>query len=195
MGFAKPAVGSKFTAMAFFKRPEVWVLLLLSAVGIAWVLWSDGANDRVRNESPSKAEKEESATSEKPRFVIGERRVAREEDHFILTLKIVNDAASPLSEPLPLDDSTVKLVTDDGSTVASFYLPFAPPAVLDPEPGASAELRYYLPVSQAASALWLEIDGERLAVKEAVPSTESAAFVEKFPEGVEVAVNGLDWQP
>ena len=194
MGFAKPAGGSKFTAMAFFKRPEVWVLLLLSAVGIAWVLWSDGANDRVREEGPTKEETAQTEMTAKSRFVIDERRVAREEDHFILTLKVANDEASHLTEPLPLNDSTVKLVAEDGTTVAPFYLPFAPPAVLDPEVGASAELRYYLPVSQATSALWLVIDGEKLSVKEALAPSESAAFVEKFPEGLEVAVNGLDWQ-
>ncbi len=194
MGFANRAESRKFPAMAFFKRPEVWVLLLLSVVGSAWVLWSDLAHDRARSEDRGDevAATEEAAPG---RFLLRDLRVAREEAYLIVTLEVGTRETVTLPGPLDLAAPTARLVAADGTEVPPFFLPFAPPAVLDPEPGASAQLRYWLPVTQVGNALWLEIDGERLAVKDPVPPAESGAFVERFPEGLEVAVNGLDWQP
>lgn len=178
--------------MAFFKRPEVWVLLLLSVVGAVWVLWSDSAHDQAQSE-PAAAVPAETASPELSRFAILERRVSREQDHLVIALQIglASDNTQPAS--LALESPAVRLVTDDGSEVAQFFLPFDPPPVLDTEPGSRAVLRYWLPLSRAREALWLEIDGERLAVKEAAAPGELIA--EHFPEGVEVAVSGLDWRP
>lgn len=180
--------------MAFFKRPEVWVLLLLSVAGVAWVLWSDSARDRAEREEAVAAEEEtanEDPGVEASRFAIRERRVSREGGHLIITLRVSSEADRGLPEALALEVPAVRLVTEDGASVAPFFLPFDPPPVLDTGSGAYADLRYWLPVSQASEALWLEIDGERLPVKEAGGETELA---ERFPEGTEIAVNGLDWR-
>ncbi|MCB1229692.1 MAG: hypothetical protein KDN19_05475 [Verrucomicrobiae bacterium] len=183
--------------MAFFKRPEVWVLLLLSVAGAVWVLWSDSAHDRAVNEGDSTSEPKmvETADGEEApaRFAIRERRISREEGHLIVTLRLGNEMA--LEGPLDLKSPTAKLVTGDGAMVAPFFLPFDPPPVLDAEIGAFADLRYWLPVTQADEALWLEIDGERLPVKDASEAPDfDKTLADRFPEGVEVAVNGLDWQ-
>lgn len=177
--------------MAFFKRAEVWVLLLLSVVGVAWVLWSDSAHDRARSEPVEITEVAENSP-DGTRLAIVDRRVSREQGHLVITLQIANATGRPLSEPLALDSPKVRLVTGDGSEVARFFLPFDPPPMLDPESGARAGLRYWFPLAQADEALWLEIDGERLAVKEAAAPGDPLA--EWFPEGVEIAVNGLDWR-
>jgi len=199
MGFAKRAGGRKFPAMAFFKRPEVWVLLLLSAAGIAWVLWSDQAGDEARGRNTTAHENGASPTHaanrEDDRFVVHERRVSREEDHLILTLRVGAGKSNTLEEALDLTPPAARLLAADDSRISEFFLPFAPPPLLDPEPGSVVELRYWLPVAQAATALWLEIDGERLAVKQATPEKESGPFLQRFPEGIEVAVYGLDWKP
>ncbi len=180
--------------MAFFKRPEVWVLLLLSVAGVAWVLWSDSARDRAeREEAVAAVDEPETGNldGESSRFAIRERRVSREGGHLIVTLRVSSEADRGLPEPLALEAPAVRLVTGDGASVAPFFLPFDPPPVLDADPGAYADLRYWLPVSQAGEALWLEIDGERLPVK---GTGDEAELAERFPEGTEVAVNGLDWQ-
>lgn len=177
--------------MAFFKRPEVWVLLALSVAGAVWVLWSDSVHDRAQSEPA--AAPAETASPEVSRFAILDRRVSREQDHLVIALQIGLESDKALPAPLALESPAVRLVTDDGSEVARFFLPFDPAPVLDAEPGSRAGLRYWLPLSQAREALWLEIDGERLAVKEASAPGEQIA--DRFPEGVVVAVNGLEWRP
>lgn len=178
--------------MAFFKRPEVWVLLLLSVAGVAWVLWSDAERDRAVEEGSENAEEvaEEAAEEDaSARFAIHECRVSREEGHLIVTVRVATTSEQALVEPLALEAPAVKLVTEDDTSVAPFFLPFDPPPSLDADAGAFADLRYWLPLGQASDALWLEIDGDRLPVKEA------GEFVsDEFPEGTEVAVNGLDWK-
>lgn len=179
--------------MAFFKRPEVWVLLLLSVAGVAWVLWSDAEHDRAEVEGSESAEEvADGATEEEDgssRFAIRACRVSREEGHLIVTVRVATISEQALAEPLALEAPAVKLITEDGTSVAPFFLPFDPPPRLDAEAGAFADLRYWLPFGQASDALWLEIDGDRLPVK-----TAGELASDQFPEGTEVAVNGLDWK-
>ena len=180
--------------MAFLKRPEVWILLLLSAAGIGYVLWSDGQRDDREGEkdpsTPSLAGETEAAPS---RFLIGERRVSREGDHFILSLRVIYSPETAAGDqPLPAGEDDVQLRDGDGTTVRRFFLPFDPPPSLESRPGAHVDLRFWLPLAQADGDLWLEWGGERLPVKEPSAGT---GWVEAFPEGVEIAVDGPGWNP
>ena len=180
--------------MAFLKRPEVWILLLLSAAGIGYVLWSDGKrDDRESAEDPPIATPAEGPEETTSRFLIGERRVAREGDHLILSLRVIHSPEiEGGGEPLPASEDEVQLRSGDGTSVRRFFLPFDPPPSLESRPGAHVDLRFWIPLAQADSDLWLEWKGERLAVKE--PS-EGTDWTEAFPEGVEVAVDGTAWNP
>lgn len=180
--------------MAFLKRPEVWILLLLSAAGIAYVLWSDGQRDEIASgeepttESPSEVNPETSS-----RFLIGERRVSREGDHLILSIRVIySPEASADERTLSAGEDDVRLVGGDGTNVRRFLLPFDPAPTLEMRPGAHVDLRYWLPLGQAGSDLWLQWDDERLPVKR--PSSEED-WIEAFPEGVEIAVDGPEWNP
>lgn len=197
--FANPPGGGKFPAMAFFKRIEVWILLVLSVAGVAWVLWSDEERKRAeREESDPAGEIRTAVDLEGARFEIRERRISREQDHFILTLRVGHRLsetgkrlflASGASESI---EPSAKLVTGAGDSVLPFFLPFDPPPVLDADPGAFLDLRFWLPEAQSGAALWLEFEGDRLAVKSDRASGFSA---DQFPEGIEVAVTGPDWTP
>ncbi|MBL9153437.1 MAG: hypothetical protein JNK37_13165 [Verrucomicrobiales bacterium] len=171
--------------MAFFKRIEVWVLLLLSVGAIVWVLWSEQVQDREEDEAPAPAASHEAASTAAGRFAIDGRWLSREGEHLILTVRVKRQAAG---EAIPLDDDCSRLLTEAGDSVSRFFLPFDAAAVLAGESGAFTDLRYWLPVGQADGRLWLEIDGERL------PAKEIAGWPDDLPEGTEVAVQGGDWQ-
>ena len=173
--------------MAFFKRIEVWLLLLLSVAGVAWVLWSE------REAASEPAPPAPEAGTPGPasiRFAIEDRRVAREGEHLVLTLRVKRSVADAAAPPRILDGDAVRLVTAEGEAVERFFLPFDPETTLDSHSGAETVLRYWLPMARAAGPLWLEIDGDRLAVKSAQPGPELGAW----PEGVEFAVAGIDWE-
>ena len=170
--------------MAFFKRIEVWFLLVLSVGGIGWVLWSESAD---RDSAPKPAEAPAQNEAEN-RFHIASRRISRESDHLILTLEVAR--ASGGDKEIILDESNARLLTDAGESVPTFFVPFDPPAVLGAgDNEAQARLRYWMPAAPMTGGLTLEIDGERLPVK--LPG--NAPGSDRFPEGVEVAIESPDW--
>lgn len=181
--------------MAFLKRPEVWLLLLLSVAGIGYVLWSDQKRDdqETGNEaSPSAGTSQ--GEDENPRFVIAERRVSREADHLILTITVslVGPFEDSGASELSAEAGTIQLLSGEGVSLPRFFLPFDPPPILENRAGASIDLRFWIPTAQADGELWLTWEGEKLPVKH---TSTDPDWIEPFPEGVEVAVIGPGWTP
>lgn len=158
--------------MAFFKRIEVWVLLLISAVLIWFVLGSEDPDDgRDRPDPVVKKELGKADALPVPpqseRLRLNEIEVARQGDHLVVSLLVAGQSREPRAEPL--NEETARLVTGTGAAVPWFFLAFdaAPALPAKQETGETTRLRYWLPAAQSNEALWLEIDGERLPVKEA----------------------------
>jgi hypothetical protein len=182
--------------MAFFKRIEVWFLLLLSVAGVAWVLWSERSRELFeKQEQPRETSDQETTGRQPSKFEITERRLSREGDHVVLSLRVkrVTNAVGGKNgerENLKITDSNTRLATDEGQSVERFFLPYDPEPVLDAHPGAEVTLRYWVPLAQTTAPLWLEIEGERLAVRSSDPWEPPG----DFPEGVEIAVRGTNWE-
>lgn len=169
--------------MAFFKRVEVWFLLILS-IGIAgWVIWSERTPPDGDEDSPEGA-----AASEVPappaRFAIAERRLRAEGEHGILTVRVERSGGAG-GEPVDLGEPAARLVTGSGEAVPRFFLPFDPPPLLDGGAGAAVELRFWIPLPQVARDLWLEIGGDRLAVKDPSPPDDAGWASGPAPAGGE----------
>lgn len=157
--------------MAFFKRVEVWVLLVLSAALIWFVLGSEPRKEDDPKPGPqdrkiAKADQPKSPPAPE-RVRLEATEVTRQGDHLVVSVAVSGHSRSNRAEPL--DDTKARLVTASGAEVPWFFLAFDPTPTL-PAPRAEGEpvrLRFWLPAAQSGEALWLEIDGERLPVKEA----------------------------
>jgi hypothetical protein len=179
--------------MAFFKRIEVWLLLGLSVVGVGWVLWSEQSRElSEKRDPPTKTSDQETAGGQPPKFEITGRRLSREGEHLVLSLRVkrATDSAEQTKEDLNITDANTRLVSDEGQSVQRFFLPFDPEPILESHSGAEVTLRYWFPVAESIGNLWLEIDGERLPVKSSNPEVPTG----NFPQGVEIAVEGTNWE-
>lgn len=179
--------------MAFLKRPEVWVLLLLSLAGIGYVLWSDRAHDAALD-GPTSESSETSGESAAPvpskRFSLPRRWVAREDDaHLVVTVRL--SLSQTIPETLTADEETVRLVTSDGASVPRLFLPFDPPPRLGGSENSAIDLRFWLPESQLSEGLWLEWGPDRLPVKQEGITPD---WIGSLTPGTEVAVDGPEWQ-
>lgn len=175
--------------MPFVKRFEVWVLLLLSLAGIAWVFWSEREKGLAEHSEPDTAPgAAESSNANRPPIQIKSRRISREAEHLVLTIE-VGRAETAKGGPVAFSEDDARLITESGESLPEFFLAFDPPPVRELNDNDRATLRYWFPKERAAGALWLEIGGERLPVK----NPGSAAKSLDVPEGVEVDLDGPDW--
>ena len=179
--------------MAFLKRPEVWVLLLLSLAGIGYVLWSDHAHDAGRDQTTTETTPDPDApenSDHSDRFSLPLRWIARDDDaHLVITVRLA--LATTVPETLTADEDSVRLVTSGGSSVPRFFLPFDPPPQLGGEGNNIVDLRFWLPVEQLSEGLWLEWGSDRLLVKGEGIAPD---WIESLAPGIEVAVEGSEWQ-
>ena len=167
----------------------MWVLLLLSLAGIAWVFWSEREKDLAENSDPDPVSRPaESAMAGDATFRILKRRVSREAEHLVLTLEL-GRTETVSSEAVAFSGNDARLITESGESLPEFFLAFDPPPVHELKKDDRATLRYWFPKELASGSLWLEIGNDRLPVKN--PGT--AAEPIDFPEGIEVAVDGPDW--
>ncbi|MCB1237745.1 MAG: hypothetical protein KDM91_21955 [Verrucomicrobiae bacterium] len=154
--------------MAIFKRFEVWLLLVLSAAGIAFVLWSerkggDGAN--AETVAPAETDGE---TAKPPAFQVRAVRVVPEGDGVVVEIELRgrNDDALPRELAAP----AVKLLTADGAEVPPFFMPFDPPPALPPGGESIVTLRYWLKGAERP-ALSLQIAGEPEPLNVTLPAS------------------------
>lgn len=170
--------------MAIFKRIEIWLLFLIIGGAVWFVFQSPGENIEldspvvaVDGKQSSGVNSDSSSTkvsnSKDPKTEARAPTVAENEPRFeIVNLKSVPDCIGSLLEftisgnigkPLELTSPNVRLVTESGDEIERFFLPFDPPPVLESEDEAAADLKYWVR-NGIKEPLWLEIDGDRVAV-------------------------------
>jgi hypothetical protein len=156
--------------MAFFKRVEVWVLLVLTVGIVVAVLrmeQSDGGDERLEKKSTATSEPNDTVTTTgdkpEPRHRIAALQIERDGDHAVLEirLKLPEDTKD---SAFPAPNTKARLLRTDGSQVAEF---FVPSAAIPPANGGVRNLLFWADRSTLAGELFLEVDGERLKVKEA----------------------------
>ena len=143
--------------MAFFKRVEVWVLLLLSGGVAVWVLSGDGNADL----PPAWTVAEPS--SNEP--VLTLRGCTLERDYGNARLDLRVKVRNTTIRPLMLRPPMVKLLAGDEVEVAPFFLPAEMPP--DVAAGRTSEvvLRYWLEEAELVQPLVLVVNDARLTIK------------------------------
>lgn len=169
--------------MNFLKRIELWVLLLLVIGGIAYVFTSrPGDEDDV---TPAHG----------PTLIIentGEplqlRRTSLKRDYqnarLDLTVRVRNDSLSPL----PMQSPKVKLLTDKGREVPSFFLPFEKQPEVAAKSTEEVQLRYWLEASDLQGGLSLDVEGKTIPIKGAKPLD-----INTLKNAEEKVLPGTDW--
>ena len=149
--------------MAFFKRVEVWVLLLLSGGVAVWVLSGDGNADL----PPAWTVAEPS--SNEP--VLTLRGCTLERDYGNARLDLRVKVRNTTIRPLMLRPPMVKLLAGDEVEVALFFLPAEMPP--DVAAGRTSEvvLRYWLQEAELKQPLVLVVndDGDPMGFKVTTP--------------------------
>ncbi len=161
--------------MAFFKRVEVWVLVLLTVGGGVAVLRMDQATDKntangtggtsaaggdVQGAGGSSA----AAFAATARYQLASLQLERDGDHAVLEIRLSSDEDAP--EPAKASGKRARLLRADGSEVAEFFAPFA--AGVASEYGGESDLLFWADRSTLAGELFLEFgEGQRLKVKDA----------------------------
>lgn len=183
--------------MAFFKRVEVWVLLILSIAAVVAVLRMEQADKGVRASGASvsgggdqgKVEAGRSSGPDGARSNAGgdvsslrirSLRLERDADHAVVEIV--------LDQPVAAADSASvsRLLRADGSEVEPFFVPFAVA-----EDGAylvdgKHALLFWADRSTVAGALFLERDGQRVQVKAA-----DGFSLDSIRDGDSVELSGL----
>jgi len=144
--------------MAFLKRFEVWVLILLAAGAGLWVTLIQP----VQEGDPIPLVNEERA-SEEPALVIHRCTLERDYGNARLDIELRYRNSSP--RPLVLQTPDVRLLTRDGREVPPFILPVEKPPQIAPRTAQSVRLRYWLEAAHLKGGLSLDIRGSRADVK------------------------------
>lgn len=146
--------------MSFFKRIEVWVLLLLGGGAAFWVLQEPSAGEG----DPQPVQESEVSPSEPP-LVIHRCTLERDYGNARLDIELRYRNASP--RPLVLQPPDVRLLTAEGREVPPFILPVEKPPQIAAQTAQSVRLRYWLEAAQLGGALTLDIRGAKAEVKSA----------------------------
>ena len=149
--------------MSFFKRFEVWLLILLSLVATIWVFTTDSdSGDDVGDPQPIS-----SSTSSDPILKIHRSTLERDFGNARLDLELRYQNASP--RPFSLQPPDVRLLTADGKEVPPFMLATEKPPQIPAQTAQDVRLRYWLEKAHLQGPLTLEIRGEKAEVKTATP--------------------------
>ncbi len=151
--------------MAFFKRIEVWVLLVLAVAVVVAVMRMEQADDATRAGSGSEVAPGaggDQTQSLATRNRIESLRLERDGDFAVLEVLVKVESAELAGK--------ARLLRADGSEVEEFFVPFragTAVAVTSLEGEDRRSLLFWADRQALAGALFLEIGGERLAVKAA----------------------------
>jgi hypothetical protein len=160
--FAKPSLSGQATAMPFFKRLEVWLLLAVGLAATLWVLLPEPTGNDTASADPAAA----TAPNEPALQVL---RCTLERDFGNARLDIELRYANPAPRPLLLAAPDVRLFAADGTEVPFFVLPATPVPQIAERASGDANLRFWLEKKHLAGALTLDIRGARTAVKSPAP--------------------------
>ncbi|GEP44971.1 hypothetical protein [Brevifollis gellanilyticus] len=148
--------------MAFLKRVEVWVLLLLGAGAAVWVLI-----DQPKVEGDPLPV--EALDNVDPAPLVTIHRCTLERDFGNARLDIELRYRNTYPRDLVLQPPDVKLLTADGKEVPPFILPVEKPPQIPAHTEQSVRLRYWLEAAHLNGALTLDIRGSKAEVKSAAP--------------------------
>ena len=149
--------------MSFFKRFEVWLLILLSLGATIWVFTTDSdSGSATGNPQPIS-----SSTPSDPILKIHRCILERDFGNARLDLELRYQNASP--RPLSLQPPDVRLLTADGQEVPPFMLATEKPPQIPAQTAQDMRLRYWLEKAHLQGTLTLEIRGEKAEVKTAAP--------------------------
>lgn len=167
-----------YTKLSIFKRIEVWILLALTAAGLAVVLLSTGPQDDPGDDDgrppAGQADKDKPEQPPSPSapaefghdgpLVIDEVDLTREGEHSYLVEVHFSFDNQRDAELRPVEQA--KLITASGKSVPVFVLAFAsfPPPLPAGQETASSML-FSLGAADVVGELTLDIAGSRAAVK------------------------------
>lgn len=145
--------------MEVLKRVEVWVLLILVAGGVVFVLVTQRPS---LPEGPPPAEAVVETEKAAPFEVEGATLRRESADHWVLELAVSyrNDSGAELELVSP----TAQLLTREGVEIPAFFLAFAPPPMVPAHSKGKVELFFWLNEEWAEEELWLKILEDRVKV-------------------------------
>lgn len=145
--------------MSFFKRIEVWVLLLLSIAAAVWVF----TTDQKAAEDGNPQSIAEGEVSQEPGLKILRCSLERDYGNARLDIELRYRNASP--RPLFLLPPDVRLLTAEGKEVPAFTLATEKAAQIPAQTAQDVRLRFWLEKGHLSGPLTLEIRGEKAEVK------------------------------
>lgn len=148
--------------MAFLKRIEVWVLLLLGVGAALWVFMDQPTVEG----DPQPIEATESPATDSALTI---HRCTLERDFGNARLDIELRYRNTSPRDLVLQPPDVKLLTADGKEVPPFVLPVEKPPQIAAQTVQSVRLRYWLDSAHLGGALTMDIRGSKAEVKSAAP--------------------------
>jgi hypothetical protein len=146
--------------MRLLSRPEVWFLLLVSAIAAWWAL---------REPAPYAAEPAEAAATMTEDAVLRIQRCTLTRDFGNARLDVEFHFRNTAPRPLFMQPPDVRLLTSDGKEVPPFILPAERPPMVAEKASADLRLRFWLETAHLASGLRLDVRGQNVEVKSAEP--------------------------
>lgn len=164
--------------MGFFKRVEVWLLLVLGGGAAAWVLMQKPADVEDAGQPIQAGD-----TSTEAALVV--HRCTLERDYGNARLDLELRYRNTSERPLVLQPPDVKLLTGDGKEVPPFILPVERPPQIAAQTAQDVRVRYWLDKKHLQGTLTLEIRGTSVKVK-----GDGVLDLEKLENGKEQTWNG-----
>lgn len=181
--------GVAFWGMNWFKRVEVWVLLLASGGLAVWALkGGKGAGEEAFEAGWQTAASEGGSAGVARRLeVLGG---SLERDYGNARLDLLVRVSNPGAHPLLMSPPKVRLLAGAQAEreVPPFFLPVERPPEVAAGGTSEAKLRYWLEAKDVEGPLVLEVDGVREPVKDATPFDLKA-----LENGKARPVTGVAW--
>lgn len=153
----KPVLGPR---MRLFSRPEVWFLVLASAVAAWWAL---------REPEPYATETSEVSATMAEDAVLRIQRCTLTRDFANARLDIEFRFRNTAPRPLFMQPPDVRLLTSEGQEVPPFILPAERPPRVAEKASGDLRLRFWLEKEHLASGLRLDVRGQSVEVKSKEP--------------------------
>lgn len=146
--------------MRLLSRPEVWFLLLASAVAAWWAL---------REPEPYASDEAEIAATMAENAVLRIHRCTLTRDFDNARLDIEFRFRNPAPRPLFMQPPDVRLLTSEGKEVPPFILPSEKPPMVAENASTDLRLRFWLEKEHLANGLRLDVRGQSVEVKASEP--------------------------
>lgn len=170
--------------MAWMKRFEIWLVLLLALIGLAWVLWFNPTRDEFDEEVLGDNDSAVAQVEED----LSLRRLVAKRDYGNVRLDIDLKVRNPKPEKLVMSPPKVRLLAGEGREVPGFFLPFEPLPEVSPNSTQEVQLRYWLEEKDLKGTLELQVDGQKLLIKDS-----ASVEIESLKNGEETAIRSVKW--